>query len=63
MKKTNPFLTASTASVLYFIVFIMLKYFLENEIPGWQSAVSGALAFWFFIFLVHQYLNRAKPVP
>lgn len=60
MKMTNPLLTASAASVVYFFIFIMLKYFLENRILDLQSALSGALFFWVFIFVVHYFLNRNK---
>lgn len=60
MKKTNSLITATTASMLYFIIFIMLKYSLQNKILDWQSGLLGALVFWFFIFLVHHFLEKGK---
>lgn len=64
MKMTNPLFTASAASVVYFFIFIMLKYSLENRILDMQNALEGALAgalfFWVFIFVVHYFLNRNK---
>ncbi len=62
MTKTSPIMTASTASILYFVIFVILKYFLQNKTLDWQSAVSGALLFWIFIFLVHYLMNRSKQV-
>ncbi len=61
MQKT--IIVASIASITYFFIYIMLKFSLQNTIPDWQSALLGAIAFWFFIFLVHIFLNRTKQVP
>jgi hypothetical protein len=61
MKKTLHVAFAASAS--YFIIYILIKFFLENAVIDWKSALTGALAFWFFIFLVHYFLNRAKEVP
>jgi len=54
---------ALTASILYFIVYVVLKYLLQNEIIDWQSALSGAIVFSFFIFVVHHFLQRTKQIP
>lgn len=61
MKKT--ILVAFAASTSYFIIYIILKYSLQNAILDWKSALSGALAFWLFIFVVHHFLSRTKQVP
>lgn len=60
MEKTIRVAFAASAS--YFIIYILIKFFLENAVIDWESALSGALAFWFFIYLVHYFLNRAKEV-
>lgn len=57
MDKKNPFFTASTASVIYFIIFIILKYSLAKKVD-WMGALLGAVFFWIVIFLVHQFLKR-----
>jgi len=61
MKKT--IYVALTASILYFIVYVVLKFLLQNEIIDWQSALSGAIVFSFFIFVVHHFLHRTKQIP
>ncbi len=58
MEKTNPYFTASSASLTYFVIFIILKYFLHNKELDWKGALIGALIFWVVIFLVHIFLNR-----
>ncbi len=58
MPKTNPYFTASGASLIYFITFIILKYFLHNKEWDWEGAFTGALVFWVVIFIIHQLLNR-----
>jgi len=58
MEKTNPYFTASSASLTYFVIFIILKYFLHNGELDWKGALIGALIFWVVIFLVHIFLNR-----
>lgn len=58
MEKTNPYYTASSASLTYFVIFIILKYFLHNKELDWKGALIGALIFWIVIFIVHKYLNR-----
>lgn len=57
MVKTKPFYTASAAAVLYFIIFITLKYFLHRDVD-WQGAFYGAVGFWIVIFLVHYFLDK-----
>jgi hypothetical protein len=61
MKKTIH--VANMASISYFIIYIILKFSLQNAIIDWKNALLGAIAFWFFIFFVHSFLNRTKPVP
>jgi uncharacterized membrane protein (GlpM family) len=61
MDKKNPFFTASVASLVYFIVFLMLKYFLQQRIIDMQGALVGAIVFWIVIFVVHQFLRRRYP--
>jgi membrane associated rhomboid family serine protease len=58
MEKNSPFFTATVASVFYFVIFIMLKYFLQNKTVDWQSALFGAVVFWLVIFIVHYFLDR-----
>ncbi|HEY9245771.1 MAG TPA: hypothetical protein VIO11_02885 [Candidatus Methanoperedens sp.] len=60
MTKTNSIFTATVASILYFVIFIMLKYYPQNNNMEWQSALSGALVFWFIIYLVHHFLYKEK---
>jgi membrane associated rhomboid family serine protease len=62
--KKSPFFTASIASIIYFIIFLLLKYLLpiKRELSNinidWQGALLGAIVFWLVIFVVHQYLRR-----
>jgi len=58
MVKTNPYFTASTASIAFLIIFNSLKYLFEYQPPDVMAALIGAGVFWVVIFLVHQYLNR-----
>ncbi len=58
MEKTNPYYTASSAALSYFVIFIILKYFLHNKELDWKGALIGALIFWVVIFIVHIFLNR-----
>ena len=58
MEKTNPYFTASSASISYFVIFIILKYFLHNKELDWKGALIGAVIFWIVIFIVHIFLNR-----
>ncbi len=64
MDKKSPFFTASIASVIYFIIFLLLKYLLpikretSNINIDWLGALQGAIIFWLVIFVVHQFLKR-----
>lgn len=66
MDKKSPFFTASVASVVYFIILIMLKYALppasdftgKNVAMELPSILLGAVVFWIVIFLVHHFLKR-----
>ncbi len=58
MEKKSPFFTASIASVVYFVIFIVLKYFLQNKTIDWQNALFGAMIFWIVIFVVHYFLDK-----
>jgi hypothetical protein len=58
MEKKSPFFTASVASVVYFIVFFLLKYLLQDGVADWWGALLGAVVFWAVIFFVHQFLRR-----
>jgi hypothetical protein len=60
MKKT--IVLTFTASVAYFIIYIMLKFFLQNKILDWQSALLGAITFGFIIYLVHNFFIWTKPI-
>ena len=51
-----------TASISYFIIYILLKYSLQNKIFDWQSALLGAVTFGFIIFLVHNFFIWTKTV-
>ncbi len=55
MNKKSPFFTASVASVVYFITFIILKYLLDEKLDM-VAALIGAVIFWIVIFLVHHFL-------
>jgi len=57
MVKTNPYFTASVASLAFFVIFIGLKFLLENKPVDFLSAILGAGVFWVVMFLLHQYLN------
>lgn len=57
MVKTNPYFTASVASLAFFVIFIGLKFLLENKPVDFLSAIIGAGVFWIVMFLLHQYLN------
>jgi len=57
MEKTNPLLIASMAFVAFFIVFIILKYLLNNQVDI-QGAITGAVFFWIVVFFVHQLMTR-----
>lgn len=58
MVKTNPYFTASAASLTYFVIFIVLKYLLKGKDIDFSGALIGAVIFWIVIFIVHQFLNR-----
>ena len=58
MEKTNPYFTASAASLTYFVTFIILKYLLVNRVLDWNGALIGSLIFWVVIFIVHKILNK-----
>jgi len=58
MVKMNPYFTASAASLAFFVIFICLKYLLENKHVDVQGALIGAGVFWVVIFIVHHFLNR-----
>jgi uncharacterized membrane protein (GlpM family) len=58
MEKKSPFFTASIASIVYFVIFIVLKYFLQNKTLDWQNALFGAVVFWIVIFVIHYFLDR-----
>ncbi len=62
MVKTNPYFTASAASVIFIVIFISLNYLLENKLPTVLNTLIGAGAFWTVMFLVHQYLNRKSEI-
>lgn len=62
MVKTNPYVTASAASLAFLVIFISLKYLFENKSPDVLGALIGAGAFWVVMFLVHQYLNRQSEI-
>ncbi len=62
MRKTNPYFTASAASLAYFLIFIGLKYKLENKYMDVQGALLGAVVFWILIFSVHYFLNRQSEI-
>lgn len=62
MEKTNPYFTATAASLTYFIIFIILKLLFENKKVDVWGALIGAGIFWFVIFFVHRYLNRKSEV-
>lgn len=57
MDKKSPYFTASAASVLYFIVYVTLKYFLQNVMDV-EAGLMGAVGFWIVIFVVHMLLGR-----
>jgi uncharacterized membrane protein YjjP (DUF1212 family) len=58
MEKSNPFLIAMMAFIAFFIVFIILKYLLNNGQVDIQSALAGAVLFCIGVFLVHQLMTK-----
>ena len=62
MVKMNPYFTASAASLAYFVIFISLKYILQNKEVDVKGALIGAAAFWVVIFVVHHFLNRKSEI-
>ena len=64
MNKKSPFFTASVASIIYFVIYLALRYFLPsgqesgNVEIDWPGALLGAVVFWLVIFIVHQFLKR-----
>lgn len=64
MNKKSPFFTASIASIIYFIIYVLLKYLLpinretSNINIDWLGGLQGAVFFWLVIFVVHQLLKR-----
>ncbi|MDJ1422590.1 MAG: hypothetical protein M5U10_11825 [Candidatus Methanoperedens sp.] len=58
MNKKSPFFTAIAASILYFIILILLRYFADHSSIDWQGALLGAIIFWIVIFVVHQFLRK-----
>ncbi len=67
MNKKSPYFTASVASIIYFVIFLTLKYFLpihkesSNFDIDWSGALIGAVIFWIVIFVVHQFLRTRNP--
>ncbi len=59
MKKTIAL--TLTASISYFIIYVVLKFSLQNAIIDWQSALIGAVTFGFIIFLVHRFFIWTEP--
>ncbi len=57
MYKKTPVFTASVASAVYFVIFIILKYFLQKVVDP-MGAFIGAIAFGAVIFVVHLLLKR-----
>ncbi len=57
MMKKSPLYTASVAAVLFFIIYITLKFSLAGFLD-WQGALLGAVVFWIVIFVIHVLLNR-----
>ena len=58
MDKKSPIITASVASLVYFVIFIMLKYFLQKGTFDWVGALTGMMVFWAVIFVVHLFLKK-----
>ena len=58
MKKTGIYLTASIASVTYFIIAVILKYSPHDNILDLKNALIGAVVFWVVFFLLHPFLNK-----
>ncbi len=57
MMKKSPLYTASVAAVLFFIIYITLKFSLAGVLD-WQGAFIGAVVFWIVIFVIHVLLKR-----
>ncbi|PKL54218.1 MAG: hypothetical protein CVV36_03180 [Candidatus Methanoperedenaceae archaeon HGW-Methanoperedenaceae-1] len=57
MDKKSPYFTASAASIVYFIIYFMLKYLLQ-KVVDFEGALIGSIGFWIVIFIVHQLLER-----
>ncbi len=61
MKKT--IFIALIASISYFVVYVLLRFFLQNEIVDWQNALSGAVVFLIIVYIVHHFLRKMNEVP
>lgn len=59
MKKTIAL--TLTASISYFIIYVVLKFSLQNAIIDWKSALLGAATFGLIIFLVHRLFIWTEP--
>jgi hypothetical protein len=57
MEEKNPFFTASAASVLYFVIYIIIRYFGDQEIDL-KGGLIVAVLFGIVIFIVHKLLSR-----
>lgn len=57
MDKNNPAFIALMAFLAFFLVFIILKYLLNNQVDI-QNAITGAVLFCIVVFVVHQLMIR-----
>jgi hypothetical protein len=58
MKKTGLYLTASIASVAYFIIAIILRYSPDENILDLRNTLIGAVVFGVVFFLLHPFIYK-----
>ncbi len=58
MKKTGLYLTASIASITYFIIAIILRYSPDENILDLRNALIGTVIFGMVFLLLHPFINK-----
>jgi uncharacterized BrkB/YihY/UPF0761 family membrane protein len=58
MKKMGLFLTASIASITYFIIAIILRYSPDEDILDLRNALIGTVVFGVVFLLLHPFINK-----
>ncbi len=58
MDKGGLYLTASIASVAYFIIAVILRYSPDENILDLRNALIGTVVFGMVFFLLHPFINK-----